>query len=78
MQGATLQGLADFLGGVALQRVECFRIVQYVEIPHQKQSANAGSLHSVNQRVRRQHLLDRSRYDGRFHVLAVEWQPWCV
>ncbi|MNR40445.1 hypothetical protein D3C85_1587320 [compost metagenome] len=72
LQRTALQCFADFLCGVTLQAVLEFWLVQHSEISHQKQPGNACSLQAFNQGVDCQHLLDRTRYDGFFHVFAVE------
>ncbi|MNC55205.1 hypothetical protein D3C75_1047220 [compost metagenome] len=60
------------------QSVLELRIVQNLEITHQKQPRNARRLHAIDQCIHRQHLLDRAGHDGFFHMLTVERQSWCV
>ncbi|MNN70114.1 hypothetical protein D3C76_1251470 [compost metagenome] len=67
-----MQCLADFLGGVTLQAILGFRVVQHVEITHQKQSGDVCCLHAIDERIHCQHLLDRAGHDGFFHVFAIE------
>ncbi|MNR65765.1 hypothetical protein D3C85_1889510 [compost metagenome] len=57
---------------MTLQWIEGLGIVQDLEVPHQKQPRDARRLHAIDQRVRRQYLLDRPRNDVFFHVFTVE------
>jgi hypothetical protein len=78
VQGAVLQGVEDFFGGVSLQVVLLLQVIQHGKVAHQKQPMDAHRLHPVDQRIDGKDLLDRSRDDGFFHMFVAHRQSWRI